>query len=70
MSLLELLEKLFKKDLYENLIWLEWLANKKDCRKCIDDWMLKNEQPPKCHDCIPARSIIRKKFKSTEKEIK
>lgn len=67
MTPVELISKLSNVDTYELLIWLKFLANKKNCRDCIAEKKLRGIIP-ECHFCIPTSTLIKQNFKSLKKE--
>lgn len=63
MTLLELFNRIIKKDSYEVLIWLKFLANKIDCKDCIATKKTSSGKPPDCSKCVPAAPLIKSNFK-------
>jgi len=66
MSILELINILLKKDSYELLIWLQFIAKKMDCPDCIQVCVDKNKIP-NCSLCIPPKNLIKKASKTLGK---
>jgi len=58
----EIFDKLIEKDSYEVMIWLQFIASKIDCKDCIDTKKMTSGIPPRCSDCGPAKSLIKKTF--------
>lgn len=62
MTPVEIIKKLSEKDNYELLIWLQWIANKHDCKICLETRKKQSGIPPQCHKCIPSYSLMKKYF--------
>jgi len=66
MTPIELISKLLEKDNYTLLIWLQFLAEKIDCKDCIQTRKESSGIPPDCSQCIPPKNLIKKNFRKKE----
>lgn len=70
MTLRQLVTGILDHDLYEMYIWALWFFNPKrvPCVSCINARCNTGDDPPDCAACIPPANLIKKRFKTLEKE--
>ena len=67
-DVIDIIIGLFLKDKYECYIWLTWLAEKVDCKDCINLYKSKGKRPDCYNNCIPSKNLIKSRYKSGKKE--